>query len=344
MKRRKNRRISWFLALCMLLTVLQTPLVALAEEMQTPQPTEMLNLDEDEQTPTPEPTATSEQSPALQEAAEQAQEEKAAAVPAVQTVEEDGLNTDAEGYLLITGADELAKVMNDTATYADKNLRLAGSLDMAGQAVQPLGNSSTPFTGTFDGAGYTISNLRIQASGGYTGMFGRMDGTVKNLTLNKADIEDTNESYTKGTGALVGHNKGTISDCLVKNSEIKVHYNGLGGLVGYNEGTAERCGVENSTITAASVASMAYTGGFAGQNAANGKLIQCYVEGGKVCYTGVAAKGQEVGGFVGRNASSTSVIQNCYSTAEVAANGDKAGGFIGNANAGSIETVLPRAM
>lgn len=337
MKRRKNRRISWFLALCMLLTVLQTPLVALAEEMQMPQPTETASPDEAEQTPVPEQTPTPEQSPALQEAAEQAQEEKAAAVPAVQTVEEDGLNTDAEGYLLITGADELAKVMNDTATYADKNLRLTGSLDMAGQAVQPLGNSSTPFTGTFDGAGYTISNLKIQASGGYTGMFGRMDGTVKDLTLNKADIEDTNESYTKGTGALAGHNKGTISDCLVKNSEIKVHYNGLGGLVGYNEGTAERCGVENSTITAASVASMAYTGGFAGQNAAKGSLIQCYVEGGKVCYTGVAAKGQEVGGFVGRNASSTSVIQNCYSTAEVAANGDKAGGFIGNANAGSIE-------
>jgi len=108
LKRRKNRRISWFLALCMLLTVLQTPLVALAEEMQMPQPTETASPDEAEQTPVPEQAQTPEQSPAFQEAAEQAQEEKAAAVPAVQTVEEDGLQTDAEGYLLITGADELA--------------------------------------------------------------------------------------------------------------------------------------------------------------------------------------------------------------------------------------------
>ena len=65
----------------------------------------------------------------------------------------------------------------------------------------PIGSPFNPFRGTFDGAGFTISNLRIQTNGGfYTGLFGATDGAV----LDRVLLNDVNVSGGSFTGAIVG--------------------------------------------------------------------------------------------------------------------------------------------
>lgn len=288
MKRKRNRRFAWTLALCMLLPLWQMPLTALAQAAQARTPSLTMQMEGD--------------------------------------------------FILITSAQELAQVMNDTSTYADAKLRLTQSIDMAGQPVQPLGNSSTPFSGTFDGNGKTISHLTIESSTGYTGLFGSLTGTVQDLTLERCTVSDTNESFTKGIGALVGYNRGTVQNCQVTDSTVTAQYRYLGGLVGNNAGTITGSAVEKSSVQAQGSATMAQAGGLVGYNDANGSVTHSYVWGGKVAYTGSdTGRGQEIGGFVGRNASSTSKITACYSTAKVVSNGAKVGGFAGSIYNGTLE-------
>ena len=65
----------------------------------------------------------------------------------------------------------------------------------------PIGNETNKYKGTFDGNGKTISNLYINASQRYMGLFGyTYTSTIKNLTLEYANV--TNAGYY--TGFLVG--------------------------------------------------------------------------------------------------------------------------------------------
>ena len=43
----------------------------------------------------------------------------------------------------------------------DKHFKLTADLDLTDVAITPIGNLSTPFTGTFDGSGHTLANLTI---------------------------------------------------------------------------------------------------------------------------------------------------------------------------------------
>ena len=70
----------------------------------------------------------------------------------------------------------------------------------------PIGNSRTPFTGTFDGDGHTIT-LNITGDN-YQALFGYVvGGTVKNLTV-KGSVNGT--SYVAGVVAY--NNGGTIEN------------------------------------------------------------------------------------------------------------------------------------
>ena len=324
MKRKRNRRASWCLALCMLLTTLQTPLLALAQGENEAQPTATQT----------QPAETPQESVGAQPTQAPADTHKALAPRQAQAV----LQTDEAGTVLIQSADDFAAVLADPAAYAKKDIRLTASVDMAGRTAQPLGNQDDPYTGTFDGAGHTISNLTIQSDSGCAGLFGQLNGTVKDLTLSGCTITDTNETYAKGIGGLVGCNKGEIQRCTVKNSTITARYQSVGGVVGTNEGSIADCAaVHNAVTLKASAATMGYTGGFAGSNNSNGSIAQCYVEGGTAAYEGAKGKGAAIGGFVGASAASSSIIKACYSTADVVSAGEKAGGFAGRAYSGTLE-------
>lgn len=182
----------------------------------------------------------------------------------------------------------------------------------------PIGNSSTKFSGTFDGKNHTISNLKT--SGQYSGLFGYVNGaTIQNLTVNVA-----NNAGATSAGGLVGAVNGTttIRNCTVNGTISGTHQ--VGGFVGFAQGvyqdntlvlpcnlTIEGC-TNNATVTTTSQASdnnRTSAGGFVGYvNAGATVTIKSYTDengqtkkstnNGKISTTS-SADNKGVGGFVG---------------------------------------------
>ena len=95
----------------------------------------------------------------------------------------------------------------------------------------PVGTSSEPFKGTFDGNGHEITGLKI-TSGSYIGLFGYVGegATIKNVNLVGANVFGV-----KRVGALIGQIMGnaTVSNCTVDStSHVIGSDSNTGGLIG----------------------------------------------------------------------------------------------------------------
>ena len=195
-----------------------------------------------------------------------------------------------------------------TAGYAE----VAGATANGGRGWQPIGTAHIyphqpyvpydPFTGTFDGQGYEISDLFIdRPDENGVGLFGFLDGggTVQNLRVVNACV--TAEGYV---GGLVGWNHmGTVTNSYF--SGIVSGGWGVGGLVGANRGT-----VGHSSCSA-NVTGGWGVGGLTGDSF-GGALIGSHFAG--------SVTGEEVGGLVGWNAPG-SVSNSHYNYHEVLLNG-----------------------
>lgn len=84
----------------------------------------------------------------------------------------------------------IAEDVNNGDSYKGKTITLTDDLDLAGIEWTPIGNNSTPFKGTFDGNGHTISNLKVDlGNSSNAGLFGMTtDGEIKNLTIENAEV------------------------------------------------------------------------------------------------------------------------------------------------------------
>ena len=186
----------------------------------------------------------------------------------------------------------------------------------------PIGNSEeNAYTGTFNGAGHTISGLYIDRSANYQGLFGRVNGgTVQNLSVSGSVKGD---DYV---GGVVGQNGGTVENCY-NTGAVNSSGNRVGGVVGYNSRIVKNCyntGAVNSSGN--------WVGGVVGVN--SGSVTNCYnTVNGTVTVTG----NDYVGGVVGYN-SSNGTVENCYNTVKVtgSSNYSYIGGVVGQ-NFGTVE-------
>ena len=148
-----------------------------------------------------------------------------------------GQGTSSNPYIIQTVAD-FVRLATQTAggeTFKDTYFRLDDDLDLNGVSFGGIGSTDVNnggVRGTFDGNGYTISNVTINRSGEKkVGLFSYLwNGTVKNLILDGATITGQNL-----VGALVGDTSGTptIENCLVKNAHVTASGTQSGIIVGY---------------------------------------------------------------------------------------------------------------
>ncbi|QWC19154.1 GLUG motif-containing protein [Halorubrum sp. 2020YC2] len=131
-----------------------------------------------------------------------------------------------------------------------------------GAGFEPIANGST-FTGSFDGAGHTITTLTIDrpSSSNPVGLFSgvKSTGTVSNLTLEESTISANNT-----VGALVGNNKGMVRTVAVT-GEVEGNQDGgakVALLVGNNRGSGT---IEASSVSG-SINGSVRVGGLAGIN------------------------------------------------------------------------------
>lgn len=260
------------------------------------------------------------------------------------------------GAILIGSAGALeqfsSEVNNNISTYKSGKIKLTADITLEGEWT-PIGdnetkNTSSRFTGTFDGGEHTISELYVNKEGSdYQGLFGVVQGgTVKNLTVKGTVKGGTNvagivgwsyngivencHSYvevsgTKYVGGIVGQNNTascTVSNCT-NNGPVKGTNERIGGIVGFNKGIVQNCGNINVVDGAT------YVGGITGfsQESVSG----CYNVG------DVSGTSTYVGGVVGRNYNSSATATDCYNTGTVTSNGTNVGGVIGNNDGGTAK-------
>ena len=159
-----------------------------------------------------------------------------------------GSGTADDPYIIASGAD-LNYLANMGTAYCSKYYKVMADIDMGNYEMPPIYR----LTGTFDGNGHKITNLKIAGSGVYYGLFKEAgnSGTaavIKNLTLENAVINDTHTSDSGKLGLLVSYtsDKLTIEGCYVTGSITTTSkpYMNVGGLVGQVKGadvTISRC-------------------------------------------------------------------------------------------------------
>ena len=101
----------------------------------------------------------------------------------------------------------------------DGNYILTQDIDFKNVAHTPIGTIDAPFTGTFDGDGYTISNLTLDSDDNFRGLFGVNNGTIRNVKMDSS-CSISGNAYV---GAIAGKNASTgiIENCI---SEATVSY------------------------------------------------------------------------------------------------------------------------
>ena len=228
------------------------------------------------------------------------------------TVSEDGKTynvTSADGLLAWNEAVQKDMTLNCT---------LADNIDLTGKDWTPIGTSfGNSYTGTFDGNGKTITGLTVTGSDRYTGLFGFIKGTVKNVVLTEINI-------TSGTfvGGVAGWSfGGNIENCSVSGS---VSGSDVGGVVGYQQG-----GSITGCSSSATVKGTQRAGGVAGVTNSGATLTACYATG-DVTVENDGPNNACAGGVVGSNAYSTVIA--CYAAGNVSGTGSgtiHVGGVVG---------------
>ena len=121
-------------------------------------------------------------------------------------------------------------IVNNGNSYEGKTIKLEADLDLGSNWI-PIGTPEHPFRGTLDGNGHSVHFTINQPDSNYRGLFGYMQGTVKNLYLDRCSV--TGHDYV---GGIAGYCHGTISNCGTKGScEANAKVSGnryVGGLVG----------------------------------------------------------------------------------------------------------------
>lgn len=257
----------------------------------------------------------------------------------------DGDGTEKTPFL-ITNQGELEMVTD----FPDCHFKLANDIELEGTWI-PLcrQTSSGEFKGVFDGAGYTISNLSIDASFG-GGLFYNNYGTIRNIKVITAD------NGMEGSGIIAASNYGTISNCTAIGI-ISGIFDNTGGICADNYKNISGCKFEGNVVNSKT---KSYTGGICGKNSENGIIMKCKVAGnitGTSSTGGICGKNSEertistcavignitggsfTGGICGTNYAAN--IKNCYFKGEVNSNSSSKGGIAGysdftNSTLGSI--------
>ena len=259
---------------------------------------------------------------------------------------------DAEGCYQVADAFQLfwfAGLVNGTLTDGTEqntsaSAVLTADIELSGETWTPIGSESTPYTGTFDGQGYTISGMTIENAESYSGLFGNVTGTVKNFTVTGSITITGDKTVAKvggavgslGTASAGGTVSGVISGVDITVSAGNDHIGGVVGSMPENSSpTVESCvytGDINITVAAGSVAGVvgyirtgtiqncANWGGISINTGGNGSVggILGYCNNGKIyirnCYNSgvIAAEGTaNVGAIVGQNKSTQATVSNC---------------------------------
>ena len=263
-------------------------------------------------------------------------------------VNDDKTVINSDNIIEISTAEELANFRDDVNSgnsYEGKAVLLTSDITLS-ENWTPIGlvtddtnsanldiQANKAFKGIFDGCNHTISNLQIDSTEGYQGLFGLViDGTIRDITI----AEDSSVKGGSRSGVVVGTLyglSGKVYNCI-NNADAQFSGAGggiVGGLIGQH--TVSNC-KNYGTITA-----QGSVGGIVGASNGYGgwatpfeqyshKIINCGNYG-----SITRDNGEYCGGIVGYF---NGEILNCFNKGDIQGSIRYTGGIAGNI-AGSIE-------
>ncbi|MDD3972881.1 MAG: hypothetical protein PHC31_13355, partial [Clostridia bacterium] len=235
-----------------------------------------------------------------------------------------GSGTVGDPFIIQTPA-ELQAMQNNLDAYYE----LQNNIDLTGVTWTPVGNETSPFTGSLEGNGYTISDLSMNVDAYIVkdvGLFGVISGDcyLANTTLDSFEII---ASASHGVYSHIGCLAGMATD----------EYNGITSTI-YN------IDVNNSYIDTPTASTTIYIGGLVGGvyyissnidisfcDINNCNLISCRKVGGLIGYIDSGASPLSTEDTYGD-------ISNCTVSSTTITSDDHAGGLIGETDVwGSID-------
>lgn len=218
-----------------------------------------------------------------------------------------------------------------------------------GEGWNPIGAdpnenvSAIPFSGTYNGNGFTISNLTInKPTGSDAGLFGyAQNAKFSNVNLtnvniivgntagslvgeagNTTIINSISSGYVKTINAISGGIAGWVYGSTISKSSstaiVEAGSSTAGGLIGYQNGST----TVSESWSSGNVSGTERVGGLVGESTQNDFIIDCYS-------SSKVTGSLKVGGLVGAAASTGIItVQRCYSVGEVTGT-ESVGGLIG---------------
>ena len=133
--------------------------------------------------------------------------------------------------------------LSETSEHWDKHYLQTADIDASsttnwngGAGFKPIGFDSTPFTGSYNGGGNTISNLYVnRPNQNRVGMFGNVSGSTDfQYSLQNLSLVSVSVSGREYVGGLVGYieSNANVRGCFVSGS-VDGQYSYIGGVAGY---------------------------------------------------------------------------------------------------------------
>ena len=194
---------------------------------------------------------------------------------------------------------------------ADIQLNAPGSV---ANKWTPIGTQASPFCGTFDGDGHTVSGVYVDSGIDCAGFFGSV--VIPSNTSGDADAPDKMTSEY-----VLQHTQTSIKNIKITNAEIHGGYS-VGGIVGY----AENLGLSDCSFEGDVYGSGNSIGGIVGWAYYYTVINQCYS-------SGTVSGNQRVGGIAGY-ANGNSVIVKSYN--DMAVSGKLNVGGVGGTLSGAF--------
>lgn len=203
-----------------------------------------------------------------------------------------GGNGSSSNPYKVSNLEQLRKI----GLYPNKHFVQTANISGNYESFQPLCTTDAPFSGSYNGQGYTISTLNI-SSDSHSALFVAVSGNISNVKIDRFLVNGQSDGYKyDGIGAIAGINKGRIINCVITNTNITgSDSNSCGGVCGFNDGIIQNCTAQNVTSKTSTREADTGAGCIFGKN--SGSIISCSAK-------NITASGWQAGGITGVNTNS----------------------------------------
>ena len=245
---------------------------------------------------------------------------------------------------------DFSEAVSNGVNYSDTTVFLDSDISFAGKVLEPIGTDFNYFRGVFDGQGHVISDLAMNSSTQYAGLFGYSRAAIIRNVILDSSCSITSSFYSSSDNTYVGGIIAYCDDfngqCIIENNVnmASVSFAGyvddylyIGGIVGEissssstYEATMKNC-ANYGDVTQFGLSRYSYIGGVAGfsfsSSSPNSVSIHNCLNHGAIIHNGTVLINLYIGGLIGCIFSTN--VENCVGAGKITTSNSSKASYIG---------------